>query len=179
MSSLALRSGPGNWIGQGVIRRATGLNWGLFWPRHCGRLAANGLAKQGTSRQRAHGSHEVPAREARTWHRTPRTELLFFRCQYIAARPRHSVTYFTHRTGLLTSLTPFQSGRPSFGLCRQVFRFCLRSSVWVVRNLPGFLFEFTFHVMQRAFNLILRARFHLVFPLFFRTVLTKAISAIR
>src|ERR1017187_6983902 len=45
----------------------------------------------------AHGSHEVPAREARTWHRTPRTELLFFRCQYIAARPRHSVTYFTDR----------------------------------------------------------------------------------
>jgi hypothetical protein len=40
--------------------------------------------------------------------------------------------------------------------------------VGVVRDLSGFLFNVAFQFMKIAFDLILRARFHLVTPLLFR-----------
>src|SRR5450759_2071836 len=37
--------------------------------------------------------------------------------------------------------------------------------VWIIRNFTGRLFDFAFHFMNSAFNLILRTRVHLVFSL--------------
>jgi hypothetical protein len=50
--------------------------------------------------------------------------------------------------------------------------------VGVVRDLSGFLFDVAFQFMKLAFDLIFRARFHLV-PLFFRELSTKAVSGVR
>jgi hypothetical protein len=61
----------------------------------------------------------------------------------------------------------------------EFFVFAFGRQFGVVRNLSGFLFEFTFHVMQRAFDLILRARFHLVFPLFLRELSVSLHDAAR
>jgi hypothetical protein len=50
--------------------------------------------------------------------------------------------------------------------------------VGVVCDLSGFLFDVAFQFMKLAFDLILRARFHLVPPLLFRELFTKAVSGI-
>jgi hypothetical protein len=50
--------------------------------------------------------------------------------------------------------------------------------VGVVRSLSGCLFDAAFQFMKLAFDLIFRARFHLVSPLFFRELSTKAFSGV-
>jgi hypothetical protein len=60
----------------------------------------------------------------------------------------------------------------------EVFVLAFGRQVGVVRDLSGFLFNAAFQFTKLSFDLILRARFHLVSPLLFLGLSTKASSGI-